>query len=196
MQDLKQTLLTSPGLWPIDYTSTAPVILSANTSHIAVRYILSQCNLENIKLWYYTQFGFITLNKTECQFSQLKLKLYSLYRALWLLKLYLIGVWNLVIKVDARYIKEMLQNSDISPLASMKHWIVILMFQFTLVHVPGTHHMPDGLSRQKPQPGDEEEPKDNFEDWINDINGFLHYLNLHLTSIHSLISTPPIALCI
>jgi Integrase zinc binding domain len=68
------------------------------------------------------------------------------------------------------------------------------MFHFTLVHVPGTHHTPDGLSRWKPQPGDEEEPEDNFEDWINNINGFLHFLNPH-PSIRSYTTlTPPIAL--
>ena len=67
------------------------------------------------------------------------------------------------------------------------------MFHFNLVHVPGTNHTPDGLSRQKPQPGDKEEPEDDLEDWINDVNGFIHYLNPHLTSIHSLTLTPPIA---
>jgi hypothetical protein len=35
------------------------------------------------------------------------------------LKLYLIGIQNLIIKVDARYIKGMLWNPDISPSASM-----------------------------------------------------------------------------
>jgi hypothetical protein len=48
------------------------------------------------------------------------------------------------------------------------------MFYFTLVHVPGMHHTPDGLSRQKPQPSDEEEPEDDFEYWINNINGDEH----------------------
>ena len=109
MEDLKQALLTSLSLRPIYYTSMAPVIFSIDTSYIAVRYILSQCDLENSKLWYYAQFGFITLNKRECQFSQPKLKLYGLYRALRLLKLYLIGICNLVIEVDTRYIKGMLQ---------------------------------------------------------------------------------------
>jgi Na+-driven multidrug efflux pump len=51
--------------------------------------------------------------------------------------------------VDARYIKEMLWNPDISPSASINRWILaILMFYFTLVHIPGTHHTPNGLSRQ------------------------------------------------
>ena len=46
---------------------------------------------------------------------------------------------------------------------------------------------------EKPQPGDEEEIEDDFEDWIDEVNGFIHYLNPHPTSIQSLISTPPIA---
>lgn len=52
------------------------------------------------------------------------------------------------------------------------------MFHFELVHVPGTHHGPDGLSRRKPQPGDEEEDEDDgFEDWIDKVNGFVHMIN-------------------
>src|SRR3979490_1420465 len=63
------------------------------------------------------------------------------------LRLYLIGVRNLVVEVDARYIKGMLANPDISPSASINRWIVsILTFHFNLVHVAGSHHAPDGLS--------------------------------------------------
>ena len=43
------------------------------------------------------------------------------------------------------------------------------MFYFTLMHVPGSHHTPDGLSRRQPQPGDKEEPEDDFEDWIDTL---------------------------
>jgi hypothetical protein len=41
MEDLKQALLTFPALQPIDYTFSASVILSVNTSQIAVEFILS-----------------------------------------------------------------------------------------------------------------------------------------------------------
>ena len=53
------------------------------------------------------------------------------------------------------------------------------MFHFKLVHVPGSHHGPDGLSRRRPQPGDEEEEEedDGFEDWIDKFNGFMHMIN-------------------
>jgi hypothetical protein len=77
----------------------------------------------------------------------------------------------------------------------MNRWILaILMFYFTLVHVPGTHHTPDGLSRQKTQPGDEEEPEDDFEDWIDNIDGFIHFLNPHPSISNYTTLTPPIAL--
>jgi hypothetical protein len=93
------------------------------------------------------------------------LELYGLYRSLHAQKLYLIGIRNLIVEVDAKYIKGMLANPDVAPSASINRWILsILMFHFTLVHVPGTHHRPDGLSRRRPQPGDKEEPEDDFED--------------------------------
>ncbi|KAI0349512.1 hypothetical protein OH77DRAFT_1364277, partial [Trametes cingulata] len=75
----------------------------------------------------------------------------------------------------------MLNNPDLAPSASMNRWIVaILTFHFHLVHVPGTSHGPDGLSRRPPQPGDEpaEDPSD-FEDWIDRVHGFLHQILPH-----------------
>ena len=193
MEDLKEALLKSPALRPIDYHSESPVILSVDTSYIAVGYLLSQCDPDNPKFRYHSRFGSITLNEREARFSQPKLELYGLYRALRSLKLYLIGVRNLIIEVDAKYIKGMLSNPDIAPSASINRWILsILMFHFTLVHVPGSHHGPDGLSRRKPQVGDEEEPEDDFDDWIDNVNGFMHIINLSPTIASALTATPPI----
>jgi hypothetical protein len=81
-KDLKNALINSPALCPIDYISDASVILSVDTSYIAVGYILRQCDNKNTKLRHYSQFGSITLNKQEAQFSQPKLKLYGLYHLL------------------------------------------------------------------------------------------------------------------
>ena len=47
--------------------------------------------------------------------SQPKLKLYGLYRALCHFRLYIIGVKNLIVEVDAKYIKEMLNHPDLQP---------------------------------------------------------------------------------
>ena len=148
MDDFKSTLLAFPVLCPIDYRSDVPVILSVDTSYIAVGFILSQCNPVNLRLRYHARFESITLNDSECRFSQPKLELYGLYRDLQALKLYLIGVCNLIVEVDAKYIEGMLENPDIAPSTSINRWIVsILMFHFTLVHVSGMHHGPGGLSR-------------------------------------------------
>ena len=129
---LKAALLTSPALRPIDYTSPAPIILT-------VGFLLCQCDTENPCICRIVRFGSITLNDHESCFSQPKLELYGLFRALRLLKAYLIRVRNLVVEVDARYIKGMLANSDLAPSTSMNRWIVsILLFHFTLVHIPST----------------------------------------------------------
>ena len=49
-EDLKQALLNSPALRPIDYNTNASVILSVDTSYIAVGYILGQCDTANNKI--------------------------------------------------------------------------------------------------------------------------------------------------
>src|SRR5258707_484317 len=97
-EDLKQAVLTSPALRPIDYTSTTPVILSVDTSHIAVGYILSQIDQNDNTRCYFARFGLIMLNDRESCFSQPKLEIYGLFRALRVLKLYLIGIRNLFYK--------------------------------------------------------------------------------------------------
>jgi len=75
----------------------------------------------------------------------------------------------------------MLNNPDVVPSASINRWIVsILTFHFELCHVPSKIHRPDGLSRWPPQPGDlcdEEDDKDNFDDWVDNLYSFLHFIN-------------------
>jgi hypothetical protein len=149
---------------------------------------------------YYNRFCSITLNDRESKYSQPKLEIYGLYCALHTLCLYLIRAWNLVVEVDARYIKEILSNPDISPSTSINQWIVaILTFHFDLVHIPGTHHGPNRLSRRPQQDGDEEDRDDEkeFADWIDQLHGFIHQINvvdIHLPPTSD--SLPPPFPCI
>jgi len=64
------------------------------------------------------------------------------------------------------------------------------MFHFELVHIAGTHHGPDGLSRRPRQPDDEdpEDDEEEFQDWIDRLHGFMHQINPS-TSPYPLIST-------
>ena len=82
-----------------------------------------------------------------------------------------------MIEVDARYSKGMLAKPDLSLSAGINHLIlVILTFHFELIHVPGTMHGLDGLSRRPPQPSDKAEPDAN-DDWIDELYGFMHMIN-------------------
>ena len=182
--DLKEALLNSPALRPIDYNSDAPVILAVDTSQIVVGFYLCQEDPNMPKKRYFARFGSLPLNDRERRFSQPKLELYGLYRALRAYKMFLVGVRNLIIEVDARYIKGMLNNPDIAPSASVNRWIVsVLTFHFELRHVPGKTHGPDGLSRRPPQPDDDSDDDksdgevEEFEDWIDNLYGFAHMIN-------------------
>ena len=121
---------------------------------------------------YFTRIGSIPLNDRERRFSQPKLELYGLYCVLHAYKMLLVGVCNLIVEVDVRYIKGMLNNPNIAPSASINRWIVsIMVFHFELRHVPGKVHGPDGLSRQPPQPDDDsdnEEGKEVAEEFEED----------------------------
>ena len=97
----------------------------------------------------------------------MKVELYGLFHALHATHLHLISVRNLVVEVDASYIKGMLSNPDIQPNAAINRWIAaIQLFNFKLVHVPADKHKgPDGLSRHEPVLGEDED--DDPDDWID-----------------------------
>jgi RNase H-like domain found in reverse transcriptase len=177
--DLKEAVLASPALRALDYTSDSPVILAVDTSYIAVGFFLCQCSAADVKKRIYSRFGSIMLNEREACFSQPKLEIYGLYRVLRVLRMYTIGLRKFVVETDAKYIKGMLANPDIQPSASINRWIVsILTFHFDLVHVKGTFHGPDGLSRRPKQPLDPEIDADDFdfEDWVDCLHGFMHQI--------------------
>jgi len=165
MQALKDAIITSSALISINYDSDRPVFLSIDSSWCRVGWILAQeCTDGCCRP---ACFGSISWNERESHHSQAKVKLYGLFQALRALHLYTIRVKNLVVEMDAQYVRGMLKNSDIQPNATINWWItVILLFNFKLVHVPAEkHHGPDGLSQCKPADGESED--DDPEDWIN-----------------------------
>jgi hypothetical protein len=147
MDILKTAVINSPAIRPLNYQSSNEVILAVDSSHIACGWILQQ--LDDEKRRRPAHFGSITWNDREGRYSQSKIELYGLFRALKAVKVWIIGVKDLVVEVDAKYIKGMLNNPDIQPNAAVNRWIAgILLFDFRLRHVPGTKHIgPDGLSR-------------------------------------------------
>jgi hypothetical protein len=164
---LKTLVSTAPALRGIDYKSKLPVILSVDTSYMAIGFILSQID-ENGKRRP-ARYGSLPLNEREARYSQPKLELYGLYRALRHWRIHIIGVQTLHVEVDAKYIKGMLKEPDLHPAAPINRWILgILMFDFKLIHVPGHKFKgPDALSR-RPLAEDEEIIEDDDE-WLDDI---------------------------
>ncbi len=136
-ETLKRMVSTAPALRPLDYQSDKPIIISVDTSYIAVGMVLSQID-ENGKRRP-ARYGSIILKNQETRYSQPKLELYGLFRALREWRIYLIGAKKLQVEVDAKYIKGMLDQPDLMPNAPMNRWIQgILLFDFELIHVPAT----------------------------------------------------------
>ena len=80
MNRLKQTLAESLALKAIDYVAKREVVLAVDSSNMGVGYILMQ---EGEDRWRYpSQFGSITWNEQERNYSQAKAELYGLMRAL------------------------------------------------------------------------------------------------------------------
>ena len=100
-KDLKEALLALPTLWPLSYTSKSSVILAVDSSAIAVGFYLCQKDPGNLKRRYFARFSSILFNDQEQRFSQPKLELYRLFCALCMYKIFLVGIWNLIIEVDA-----------------------------------------------------------------------------------------------
>jgi len=175
MDTLKHAVINSPAIRPIDYHSPNPVILAVNSSHIACGWILLQIDNENCRRP--SRFGSITWNDRESRYSQAKIELYGLLHALKATKVWTIGIKNFIVEVNAKYIKGMLNNPDIQPNAAVNHWIAgILLFDFSLKHVPGPKHTgPDGLSRRRRAPEDEDFNKEDSEEVEEEIDEVLSY---------------------
>jgi hypothetical protein len=171
MAELKDAVAKAPCLHPIDYLSLLAVILVVDSSYIALGFIIYQMGAD--KKRYPNRFGSITWNDRESQYS---LEIYGLWRALHTVWLHIIGVKNLVVEVDAQYIKGMLNNPDIQPNAAVNRWIGgIMLFDFTLIHVPTEKHAAaDGMSRQRrvPEDSDEEDDEESTDDWLDKMMSF------------------------
>ena len=124
MEELKHSTIGSPALRAIDYDSGREVVLAVDSSIIGVGYILLQVGTDGKR--YLNRFDLIAWHGCEVNYSQAKLELYGLMRALKAVKLYVVGVTNFTVEVDVKYIKGMLNNPGIQPNATINHWIAHL----------------------------------------------------------------------
>jgi hypothetical protein len=171
MQCLKDEIIKSPALRQLDYASGREVILAVDISVIVVGYILSQEGDDGKH--YPNRFGSLSLMEVESRYSQAKLELYGLFRALRVVRIFIFGVANLTVEMDAKYVKGMINNPDLQPTATINRWIAgILLFHFKLVHISVDKHAgPEGLSCRPPTAKDPPE-EDDIEDWLDDVYSF------------------------
>ena len=165
---MKKLIASAPALRSIDYTSENPVVLSVDSSTEATGMILSQLGNDG-KTKHPARYGSIPMSETESRYSQPKLELFGLYKALRHWRIHIIGVKKLIVEVDAKYIKGMLSEPDLQPNATVNRWIQgIKMFTFELVHVPAERHRgPDALSRRPVANG--EPIEDDDDSWLDEI---------------------------
>ena len=138
--------MNSPTLMTIDYESKQAVILQVDSSVIGVGWILGQEHEDGKRR--VNCFGSINWNNVQARYLQAKIKLFRLFRVMQAVQLHLYIVRNLVVKVDAKYIKRMLNNPNLQLLATINYQIAaILLFLFMLKYIPGNNFPLDSLLR-------------------------------------------------
>ena len=113
MQCLKDAICQSPALCQLDYESGREVILAVDTALIVVGYILSQQGDDGKH--YLNHFGSIRLSNVESCYLQAKLELYRLFHALQAVHIFVFGVNNFTVEMDAKYVQGMTNNLDLQP---------------------------------------------------------------------------------
>jgi RNase H-like domain found in reverse transcriptase len=107
------------------------VILSVDSSNIAAGWLLSQ-NDETRKR-HSIRYGSQVWKAHESRYLHAKLELFGLLTALKATRPYIVGVKNLIVEVDAEYIKGMVNNPDLNPSGTLNQWIAtIRLFEFKL----------------------------------------------------------------
>jgi hypothetical protein len=127
MDIIKDLIICSLALCLLNYsTHNWPIILTIDSSVIAIRYILMQ--VCDDKHWYPSRFGSIAWIEHDSQYSQVKLELYGLFHTLHAYHIYIIKVKNFAVEVDAKYLKVMLNNLDIQPNVTVNQWITVFYY--------------------------------------------------------------------
>src|SRR5258708_15031565 len=121
------------------------VIIHVDSSSIGVGWMIAQC-LEDAE--FTIVFGSITFNEHESRYSQPKLELYGVFKAL-KAECHRLHNIHFRLNVDAGFLAQMMKSPDL-PNAAMTRWITyIQLFTFEVNHTLGTAHcIPDGLSHQ------------------------------------------------
>ena len=123
------------------------VTISVDSSIIGAGWILSQITDKGELP---VLFGSVMFKEHESRYSQPKLELYGLYRALKAQCHMLYGI-HFHIKVDARSLIEMVNKPDMMPSIPGNRWLAFIqLFDYEIVHISAERHKgPDRLLRRR-----------------------------------------------
>jgi transposase InsO family protein len=157
---------------PINYTSLDMIYLAVDSSHIAVGWEIGQ---DHNGIRRPARFGSLTFNEREGRYSQAKLELYGVFKALKKCSQWIYGR-KVRLEVDAKYLIEMVNSPEL-PNSAMTRWLwYIHNFDLQFVHVPANKHVVvDGLSRRRKSVDDSTEEDD--EEWLDKICGATTHLS-------------------
>ena len=148
---LKDAIYHSFALQWLDYKSGRQIVLAIDTSMIVARFILLQEGEDGKR--YLNRLCSISLMEVKSHYSQAKLELYGLFRALQAVQIFIFGVANLTVEMDTKYVKGMINNPDLQSNTTINQWIAgILLFHLgsytslpTVIQVqmgcPINHHL-------------------------------------------------------
>ena len=198
-KELKRLISTAPVLVKLDYELAKKMShldpLPRPSEHGLVIVGIDSC--QNGTGWILFQmvekekhpviFGSCTFNETESRYSQAKLELYGVFRAIKDLRHRIWGV-HFRIDVDAKFLIEMVKQPDL-PNAPMTRWIsYIALFDYVMNHVPAASHTGvDGLSRRRRVPEDTDE--EDAEEYLDKIMSSATFSTCSVSSLTNFLSS-------
>ncbi|KAL3679949.1 hypothetical protein R1sor_022905 [Riccia sorocarpa] len=161
MARLKHALVSSPTLRRIDYQCGRPVIVTVDTSPIAIGWAVGQDDGEGCR--FATRFGARVLSSRQRDYPQVKRELWGVVTALKTERNYLIGA-HVVLETDCLPLLGMIANCS-TPDIAMLRWIAyIKTLNPELRHIAGKDNpVADMLSRARYMDEDDLVVKDDDE---------------------------------
>ncbi|KAL2630017.1 hypothetical protein R1flu_014703 [Riccia fluitans] len=122
MQKLKALLSSSPVLGRVDYKCRRPVILTMDTSPIAIGWAIGQDDAQGNR--FAARFGAKVLSTRQCAYPQVKRELWGVVTTMKAEKEYLMGA-SVVVEIDCLPLLGMITNC-LTPDMTMLNWIAYI----------------------------------------------------------------------
>ena len=171
MDGLKEVLQAPPVLQQVDYDCGRPVVVTVDTSPIAIGWAIGQDNTEGKR--FAIRFGARILTERQRAYPQVKRELLGALTALKAERNYLIGA-NVVLETDCLPLLGMVANCSIPDIAMLRWIAYIKSLNPVLVHITGKKNsVADMLSRARYVCEEEMETQEVDDDNEDDDYGYV-----------------------